>query len=146
MRPGTLLVDRELYTAEAIKAIKSEHRNFLIPAVKNSRIKKAIKKVDDKTRNVASSFFITDSKTKEKVKFNLLIVKKEKYPDDAPVEDRYVAFATNLPIRTRTELAEGLPEEYRSRWIIENGFKAVKDVMAKTCSRYLHVSSWKKII
>lgn len=139
LQPGTLLVDREMYAAAVIKDLKSDHRNFLMPAVKNSRIKKAIAEVDDGKRKAASSFFITDSKTKEKISFNLLIVKKETYSDDAPIHDRYIAFATNLPIQTQTELVEILPEEYRSRWIIETGFRTAKDVMAKTCSRYLHV-------
>ena len=55
------------------------------------------------------------------------------------MEDRYVAFATNLSIQTREELIETLPEEYRSRYIIETGFRTAKDVMPKTCSRSLHV-------
>lgn len=139
LRPGTLVVDRELYTVAAINALESDHRDYLMPAVKNSRIKRAIKEVDKGKRNTASSFSMTDSKTREEATFNLLIIKKDEHPDDALVEDRYVAFATNLPIQTQAELVEALPKEYRTRWIIETGFRTIKDVMAKTCSRYLHV-------
>ena len=50
-----------------------------------------------------------------------------------------MAFATSMPCRTREELVETLPETYRRRWIIETGFRVIKNVLGKTCSNALHV-------
>ena len=75
----------------------------------------------------------------ERAGFNLLIVEKEKQDEDAEITDRYVAFATNMPCRTREELIETLPETYRRRWIVETGFRVVRDVFGKTRSNAPHV-------
>ena len=44
-----------------------------------------------------------------------------------------------MPCRTREGLMETLPEVYRRRWIIETGFRVIKDILGKTCSNALHV-------
>ena len=111
---------------------------FLMPAVKNRRVKEAILEHHDGKRGAASMFHISNSDG-ERAGFNLLIVEKEKQDEDAEITDRYVAFATNMPCRTREELIETLPETYRRRWIIETGFRVIKDVLGKTCSNALHV-------
>ena len=139
LSPGTVIVDRELFSEEGISGLQRDGRSYLMPAVKNARIKEAIREVHDGMRETASRFSIKSSKTGEVASFNLLIVKKDVYDENAPVTDQYIAFATNLPIRTREELIDILPDDYRKRWIVETGFRVIKDVLARTCSRALHV-------
>ncbi|MDE0526055.1 MAG: transposase [Thaumarchaeota archaeon] len=136
---GAVLADREFFSAAAINGLQDGGRKFLMPAAKNARVKKAITEVDAGTRGAASRFHITGTRTKEKAPFNLLVVRRDGCDKDAPITDQCAAFATNLPVCTRKELADVLPEEYRRRWIVETGFRTIKDVLAKTCSRRLHV-------
>ena len=109
-----------------------------MPAVKNRRVKKAILEHHDGKREAASIFHISNS-DRERAGFNPLIVEKEKQDKDAGTTDRYVAFATNMPCRTREELVATLPEVYRRLQITETGFRVIKDVLGKTCSNALHV-------
>ena len=137
-RPGLLLVDRGFFSVNCINGLKRAGHKFLMPAVKNKRVKKAILEHHGGKRGAASMFHISNSDRK-RAGFNLLIVEKEKQDKDAEITDRYVAFATNMPCRTREELIETLPETYRRRWIIETGFRVIKNVLGKTCSNALHV-------
>ena len=125
-RPSLLLVDRGFFSVNCINGLKHAGHKFLMPAVKNKRVKEAILEHHGGKRGAASMFHISNSDG-ERAGFNLLIVEKEKQDKDAEVTDRYVAFATNMPCRTREELIETLPETYRRRWIIETGFRVIKD-------------------
>ena len=137
-RPGLVLADRGFYSVDWINFMKRDGRKFVMPAVKNPRIKKAILEHHEGKRDAASTFTMSN-KDGEQARFNLLIVEKDgdKKPDK--ITDRYVVFATNLPCRTREELIEELPETYRNRWIVETGFRMIKDALGKTCSRTYHV-------
>lgn len=45
-----------------------------------------------------------------------------------------MAFATNIPCNSSQDILDAMSDEYRSRWVVETGFRVVKDVMGKTCS------------
>ena len=103
-----------------------------------ARQKKVILEHHDGKRRAAPIFHISNSDG-ERAGFNLLIVEKGRWDKDSKITDRYVVFATNTPCRTREELVETLPETYHRRWIIETGFRVIKDALGKTCSNALHV-------
>lgn len=79
-----------------------------------------------------------NKKSGETARFNPLIVEKDGFKRDADIANRYVAFATNMPCRTKDGLVAVLPETYRRRWIIEMGYRVIKGMMGKTCMVRLH--------
>ncbi len=105
----------------------------LLPAVKNKRVKDAILECHEGRRAAASRFQMGSKKSGGTARFNPFIVEKDGCKKDAGMTDRYVAFATNMPCRTRDGLPEVLPETYRRRWIIETGCRVIRGVMGKTC-------------
>ena len=114
LKPSLYLVDRGFFSVACISVLQSMAMHYLMPAVKNARVKKIIEKYDKKEIDAASSFTMS-SKEFGSVSFNLLIVKKDKFKESDPVEDRYVAFATNIPCRTKEDLVKTIPETYRKR-------------------------------
>ena len=47
----------------------------------------------------------------------------------------YIAFATNVPRHRIQAVMEDVPETYKRRWIIENGYKSMDSVRPPTCTR-----------
>ena len=60
--------------------------------------------------------------------------KKKKEKDDDDVTSQYVVFATNRRIRSVRVTIDSIPEEYRTRWEIETGFRVIKGAMGWTCN------------
>ena len=137
-RPGLLLADRGFFPASCINEPRRSSRRFLMPAVKNKRVKKAILEHHDDRKGDASTFHISNSDGR-RAGSSLLIVEKEKLDKDAGTTDGYAVFATTTLCRMREELIETLPETYRRRWIVETGFRVVRDVFGKTRSNAPHV-------
>ena len=144
LHPPLYLLDRGFYSVACIKALKDAGRKFLMPAPKNARIKRLIEAHHHRGGGGtgAASLFSMSNRDFGSVSFNLLIVRKDNYKESDPVTDQYVAFATNLPCRTRDDLVKTIPETYRERWIIETAFRVIKDVKGRTCSNVLHVRTF----
>ncbi len=79
------------------------------------------------------------------VTYNLVIVKrdrkkkKKKEEEEEEEKEQYIAFATNIPIRSARAMTDIIPEQYRKRWGIETGFRVIKKIMGRTCSNSLAV-------
>ena len=138
LNPSLFALDKGYYSVKCINTLKKGGRTYVMPAVKNRRIKKAIIEVHNGKRDEVSEFEMGNSDG-ESASFILVVVKKNNYNESDPIVDQYVAFATNIRCKTSKELVETLPEIYRQRWIIETGFRVTKDVKGKTCSNKLHV-------
>jgi len=130
-----VLLDRAFFTIDVITKLLKLKVHFIIPAVKNDKVKQAMQNYDKK--EPAKRFTLGDQK--KGVSFNLVI-----YPRTAKqlpkkkklnVCDLYFGFATNLPRHLATELPAFIPSEYRRRWGIETGFRVQDNVQAKTTSR-----------
>jgi hypothetical protein len=130
---GTLLVDRGFDGTKVVNKLNELRQYFLTPAVKHQSVKDAIEAYDKGLICAVTNHVINGAK-KNKAKCRLYIrMKKDALPTD-PVINRYIAFLTNLSIEKVIFAYEWLPEEYRKRWGIENGFKLQDDVQAKTTS------------
>ncbi len=138
LRPQLYLADRGFFSVACMRVLGNTGRDFLMPAVKNARVKEAIERHHRGEIGAASRFAMKSAEFGA-VSFNLLIVKKDGCKASDPVAEQYVAFATSLPCRTKEDLVGTIPETYRGRWIIETAFRVIKDVKGKTCSRSLHV-------
>jgi putative transposase len=116
VRIGTVYVDRGFFSVQVISLLKRLGVKFLMPAVKNARIKQLIEKHDLPAvleyRMVGSYF-------------KLAIVKG--------IKNTKCVFATNLDVDERN--AQGLFNMYRRRWGIETSYRVKHVFRAKTTSK-----------
>ena len=134
MRPRLLLVDREFYSVDVMAAVRESGHGFLMPAIRNTGIKRAIKEHHAGTRGAVSRYTLRNSEGRE-FTFTLLICPSRMDDPGAKIHERYHAFATSLPAANALGELDGLPEEYRKRWGIETGYRQVEQVSPKTTSR-----------
>ena len=131
---GIVLLDRAFFTVDVITTLLRLGVHFIIPAVKNEKVKEAMQNYDKK--EPAKRFILGDRR--KSVSFNLALYPrtKEQLPKKKKlnVYDLYCGFATNFPRRLATELPAFIPSEYRRRWGIETGFRVQDNVQAKTTS------------
>ncbi len=137
-RPELGLFDRGFYNVACIDELLRLRLSFIMPAIKNKRIQKYILEVHNKKRKTASVIEMRD-KNKKAVKFTLLIVKKNNAKGTDKTVDQYVAFATNMKITSKSKLIKTIPETYRKRWIIETGYRVIKNTTPKTTSNALQL-------
>lgn len=113
-----LLLDRAFFTVECINLLKSMGIRFIMPAVKNERVRKAMESAAEK----ALEFSIHDSDGGE-ASFTMPLHRRE--------DGVILAFATNID---DPSILDAIPEEYRRRWGIETSFRKVKGVYGMTTS------------
>lgn len=120
IRIRCLLVDRGFFSVDVIKTLISLGVKFLMPAIRNKRIKPMI------AANRKDCIVPYTMGTKHNnVTFNLMFV------EDKEEGETYV-FATNMDVEEeRIRAAANL---YRSRWGIETGYRVKQDFRARTCS------------
>ena len=113
-----LLLDRGFFSVDCMLAAGRMGRIYIMPAVKNSRIKDLIIEHHE-GRLPVSEYTMVGADGTRSVTFTLLIVKKKKSGDgkdgDDDVTSQYVVFATNRRIRNVRATIESIPEEYRTR-------------------------------
>jgi putative transposase len=129
-----VLLDRAFFTVEVIAMLKRLGVYFIIPAVKNDKVKEAILNYDEK--KPAKRFTLGNKK--KSVTFNILFYKRsaKQLPKKKKltISDLYFGFATNLPRSMTTKLPSFIPQEYRRRWGIETGYRVQDNALAKTTS------------
>jgi hypothetical protein len=131
---GVVLLDRAFFTVDVIKTLQRIGVHFIMPAVKNDKVKKAMQNYDEKQ---PAKRFILGNKRKSAA-FNLYLYKRkaELLPKKKKltVSDLYFGFATNLPRFLAVKLPSFIPQEYRRRWGIETGYRVQDNALAKTTS------------
>ena len=127
------LLDRGFYKAAVIDTLIDMDQKFLMPAVKNKAIKKLIKEYSVGKRGPVSRYTIQGKNHKATI--TIAIVKRKDAVETDPIEDQYLAFATNASMQDAMANLANLPTEYKKRWGIETGYRCAKQVRPKTCSR-----------
>jgi len=134
IRVRTLLIDRGFFSVDITDGLsKGIRTRYLMPAVKNDRVKQVIED-HDKGRIPAMIGFTMKNAEQREASFNLLIYRKPDAKTSDPVHKRYAVFATNMPREDALAVFSQLPDEYRQRWGIESGFRVQDNVQAKTTS------------
>jgi hypothetical protein len=130
-----ILLDRAFFTVDVITTLLRLKVHFIMPAVKNDKVKKAILNYDK--QEPTKRFTLGDQR--KNVSFNLAIYPRlaEQLPKKRKlsVYDLYFGFATNLSKVLAAKLPLFIPSEYRRRWGIETGYRVQDNVEAKTTSR-----------
>ena len=129
-----VLLDRAFFTVDVISMLKRLGVYFIIPAVKNNMVKRAMLNYDEKE---PVKRFTLGSK-RQCVTFNLYLHKRPVFQlpkkKKLTVSDLYFGFATNLPRSLAVKLPSFIPSEYRRRWGIETGYRVQDNAQAKTTS------------
>jgi putative transposase len=113
---GTVYVDRGFFSTQVISLLKRLGVKFLMPAVKNVKIKRLVERYPAPTVMYYRMVGLY---------FKLAIVKG--------IEDTKCVFATNLEVDERN--AQGLFNLYRRRWGIETSYRVKHVFRAKTTSK-----------
>jgi IS4 transposase len=113
-------VDRGFFNVACISVLEEVHLNYLMPAVKNKKVKRIIKE----TKIFPAVMPYEMKRGRKKVEFTLVLVKDKK--------GIVRAFATTLPIDVSQ--AETLFDLYKNRWSIETSYSMLGEVRAKTTS------------
>jgi hypothetical protein len=127
-------LDRGFFNIESIRTLLDLKVHFVIPAMKNKRVSRAVKEAHIKARRIPgrdSSVFITDytmGKGENSVTIKLVVVLEFKGK-----ECRDFTYVTDMDVDPDSALL--LAESYRKRWRIETGYRVKEEVRGKTCSR-----------
>jgi len=127
-RPSVLLMDRGFFKTEMIKLLQSMGINFIMPAVRNERIKRMLNEYAK--GNIPS---VIEYEMGSKV--YLVIAKKKGSKEEDKPDDKFIAFVTNIKFDDPERIVSVIPEEYRYRWGIETSYRVEDGFEAKTTSR-----------
>ena len=139
IRVRRLLPGQEFFKIGVISGPDGRGIPYVMPAVRTPGIQKTIVQHASGARAAVSKYVLRSAPGGAETGANLLILKNEVRAKNATVEERYVAFATNLPRPSVAGLLVDLPGEYRMRWGIETGYRDVKRIRPMTASRSLSV-------
>lgn len=126
-----LLIDRGFYSVDVMNVLDRLKVDFLMPAIKNERMKQAIVDYHNHLIPKMVKFKIRNSK-EEEASFGLMIYKKK---EANPIPDQYIVFATNMRYSEARKLYRKIPLEYKKRWGVETGFRVQKSIKAMTTSQ-----------
>lgn len=132
LRPAVYLMDRGFFGVRYMKAMAEHGVSYLMPIVRHKGLKNA---VDEVRRGVRKSVSIYKLESRHgQVTFYLVVVKRMRIVHGKR-QWVYLAFATNVPRHRIAAVLGDVPETYKKRWGIENGYKAMERIRPLTCSR-----------
>ena len=109
-----------------IKLLQSMGINFIMPAVRNERIKRMLNEFAK--GNIPSVYEIGS-------KVYLVIARKKGSREEDKPDEKFIAFVTNIKFDDPERIVDIIPEEYRYRWGIETSYRVEDGFEAKTTSR-----------
>ncbi len=111
---STVLLDGGFCSVDVMPAVNDAEFAFIMPAVKNAKIKAAIKEHAQGQRTAVLLLTIKSNEGR-KLTFRLIITGNPKKPKSDSIFDRYHVFAATLKCKSCNELQEYAPREYRKR-------------------------------
>lgn len=114
-----ILMDRGFYSNEVIKTIKAMEVSFLLPAVKNEKVKR---KMEEAFQKGPMEYEMSDGVT-----YILSVIKDEE-------KDRLLPYATNMRVDPQV-----LHELYTKRFGIETQYRVKNRFLGRTCSKQYSV-------
>ena len=126
-------MDREFSSVDVMRFLDECGERFLMAVSKRPGIKKAVAEFRRGKRKAVSEYEMRSSNGTV-FRFNLVIKKRLKETKDGR-KWKYLTYATNLERQYIKRTIKDIPEKYKKRWRIENNFKSVEQIRARTCSR-----------
>ena len=106
---------------------------FLMAVSKTPGIKKAVLEFRSGKRKAISKY---EMRSNDGTTFRFwLVIKKRLKETKGKKRWEYLTYATNVERWYIKRTMKDVPEEYKKRWRIENNFKSVEQMRARTCSR-----------
>ena len=128
-----LFRDREFANVGMMRFLNGRGERFLMAVSKMPGIKNAVAEFRCGKRKAVSKYEMRSSNGTV-FRFNLVIKKRLKETKDGR-KWKYLTYATNLERQYIKLTIKDIPEEYKKRWRIENNFKSVEQMRARTSSR-----------
>ena len=99
-----------------LKMLESMGINFIMPAVRNERVKRTL---DGYAKGNITSVIEYEMGAK----VYLIIAKKKGSKEEDKLDDKFIAFVTNIKFDYPERIVDIIPEEYRYRWGIETSYR-----------------------
>ena len=128
-----LFMDREFANVEMMRFLNGRSERPLMAVSKTPGIKNAVAEFRCGKRKAISKYEMRSSNGTV-FRFNLVIKKRLKETKDGR-KWKYLTYAANLERQYIKRTIKDIPEEYKKRWRIENNFKSVEQMRARTGSR-----------
>lgn len=132
-RIRALLLDRGFNSVANMLEMILLNVPFIMPLRGNKKIYQIMRDVDEGTGEAVREYTMK-GKDGRTVTFTLVVCRKKKVGKTGRISDKYIAFATNIAVKSAKNLLRYIPKMYRARWGIETGFSKLKEVRAKTKS------------
>ena len=112
----------------------NEHgERFLMVVSKTPGIKKAVSEFRCGKRDAISKY---EMRSNDGATFRFWLVIKNRLKEKKGKRRwEYLTYATNVERWYIKRTMKDVPEEYKKRWRIQNNFKSVEQIRARTCSR-----------
>ena len=128
-----LFMDREFANVEMMRFLNGRGERFLMAVSKTPGIKKAVSEFRRGKRKAISKY---EMRSNDGTTFRFwLVIKKRLRKKKGKRRWEYLTYATNVERWYIKRTMKDIPEEYKKRWRIENNFKSVEQMRARTGSR-----------
>ena len=126
-------MDREFANVEMMRFLNGRGERFLMAVSKTPGIKNAVSEFHSGKRKAISRY---EMRSNDGTTFRFwLVIKKRLRKKKGKRRWEYLTYATNVERWYIKRTMKDVPEEYKKRWRIENNFKSVEQIRARTCSR-----------
>ena len=133
LKKPIILIDREFSNVEVMRFLDGHGEKFLMAVSKTPGIKKAVLEFRSGKRKAISKY---EMRSNDRTTFRFwLVIKKRLKETKGKKRWEYLTYATNVERWYIKRTMKDVPEEYKKRWRIENNFKSVEQMRARTCSR-----------
>ena len=133
LKKPLLLMDREFSSVDVMRFLDECGERFLMAVSKTPGIKKAVSEFRCGKRGATSRY---EMKSGDGTTFRFwLVIKKRLKEKKGKRRLEYLTYATNVERWYIKRTMKDVPEEYKKRWCIENNFKSVEQMRARTGSR-----------
>ena len=124
---------REFSNVEVMRFLDKHDEKLLMAVSKTHGIKKDVSEFSGGKRKTISKY---EMRTSDQTTFRFwLVIKKCLKEKRGKKRWEYLTYATNVECRYIKSTMKDVPEEYKKRWRIENNFKSVEQMRARTGSR-----------
>ena len=133
LKKPLLLMDCELGSVDVMRFLDKHGERFLMAVSKRPGIKKAVSEFRRSKRGAVSRY---EMRSGDGTTFRFWpVIKKRLKGKKGKRRWEYLTYATNAERWYIKRTMKDVPEEYKKRWRIENNFKSVEQIRARTCSR-----------